>query len=341
MRLEPRLGQGWPLRRGWPWAGLVLLLLVPMVLPEGFYLDLLMFTFMYAAMSVGWDIMGGYAGYVSLGHVGFFGLGSYAAALLLVHLGLPVFITAPLVGLMASLLGAGLGFISLRTRGPAFVIVTLTFTYVAQLLMLDLKSVTGGSQGLFLPLLDLPANLVIVPFYYGMLALLVIAILVSIAIRRSKFGLGLIAIREDEGKAEASGVNTSLYKILAFAISVWFAGTAGALHAQYLNYVDPDLAFELIITLNLIIMSLFGSRGIVWGPVLGAFILYPLSAYLVFLVPSRVAGQVHLAVLGIVLVLVVMFLPDGLIRSYQGWRTKRPKDGRPLEARASIVETAG
>src|SRR5439155_11110617 len=86
VRLERRLGQGWPLRGGWPWAGLVLLLLVPLVLPEGFYLDLLMFTFMYAAMSVGWDIMGGYAGYVSLGHVGFFGLGSYAAALLLVHI---------------------------------------------------------------------------------------------------------------------------------------------------------------------------------------------------------------------------------------------------------------
>jgi len=242
---------------------------------------------------------------------------------------------------MASLLGAGLGFISLRTPGPAFVIVTLTFTYVAQLLMLDLKGVTGGSQGLFLPLLDLPANLTIIPFYYAMLALLVIAILVSIAIRRSKFGLGLIAIREDEGKAEASGVNTSLYKILAFAISVWFAGTAGALHAQYLNYVDPDLAFELIITLNLIIMSLFGGRGIVWGPVLGAFVIYPLSAYLVFLLPSRLAGQLHLVALGVVLVLVVMFMPDGVLRTYQAWRTKGPRDYPPLEAPASIVEATG
>jgi branched-chain amino acid transport system permease protein len=332
VRIERRL------RRSWPWAALALFLVIPLAITEGFYLDLLMFTFMYAAMSVGWDIMGGYAGYVSLGHVGFFGLGSYAAALLLVHLGLPVFVTAALVGLMASVLGAGLGFISLRTRGPAFVIVTLTFTYVAQLFMLDLKSVTGGSQGLFLPLLDLPASLVIVPFYYAMLALLVIAILVSIAIRRSKFGLGLIAIREDEGKAEASGVNTSLYKILAFAISVWFAGTAGALHAQYLNYVDPDLAFELIITLNLIIMSLFGGRGIVWGPVLGAFVIYPLSAYLIFLLPSRLAGQLHLVALGVVLVLVVMFMPDGVLRTYQAWRKKGPNDYRPLEAPASIVE---
>src|SRR5438094_7863597 len=109
MRIDERL------RRSWPWAALALFLVVPLALPEGFYLDLLMFTFMYAAMSVGWDIMGGYAGYVSLGHVGFFGLGSYAAALLLVHLVFRLLIATKLVGLMASLLGAGLGFISLRT----------------------------------------------------------------------------------------------------------------------------------------------------------------------------------------------------------------------------------
>ena len=130
-------------------------------------------------------------------------------------------------------------------------------------------------------------------------------------------------------------------RLFALLPALLFAGTAGALHAQYLNYVDPDLAFELIITLNLIIMSLFGSRGIVWGPVLGAFIIYPLSAYLIFLLPSRLAGQVHLVALGIVLVLVVMFLPDGLIRSYQAWRRKGPIDHRPVEARASIVEAAG
>jgi ABC-type branched-subunit amino acid transport system permease subunit len=120
-------------------------------------------------------------------------------------------------------------------------------------------------------------------------------------------------------------VNTSLYKILAFAISVSFAGVAGALHAQYLNYIDPDLAFELIITLNLIIMSLVGSRGTVWGPVLGAFILQPLSQYLIYLTPSNIAGQVHLIALGVILVLVVMFMPDGIITTYGTWRRGRGK----------------
>lgn len=306
-----------------PLLALALFVLLPVFVREGFYLDLLLFTFMYAAMSVGWDIMGGYAGYVSLGHVGFFGLGSYAAGLLVVHFGIPVFLSAPFVGLFAAVVGAGLGWISLRARGTSFVIVTLTFTYVIQLFALNLRGLTGGSSGLYLPLLKLPGELVILPFYYSMLALMVAAILVSLAIRRSKFGLGLVAIREEEGKADGSGVNTSLYKILAFAISVSFAGAAGALHAQYLNYVDPDLAFELIITLNLIIMSLVGSRGTPWGPVLGAFILLPLSQYLIYLTPSSIAGQVHLVALGVILVLVVMFMPDGIITTFGRWRRGR------------------
>ncbi len=318
-------------RRIAPLLALALFVVLPVFVHEGFYLDLLLFTFMYAAMSVGWDIMGGYAGYVSLGHVGFFGLGSYVAALLVVHLGIPVFVSAPFVGLLAAVVGAGLGWVSLRARGTSFVIVTLTFTYVIQLIALNWRGLTGGSAGLYLPLLKLPGGVVILPFYYSMLVLLVVAILVSIAIRRSKFGLGLVAIREEEGKADGSGVNTSLYKILAFAISVSFAGAAGALHAQYLNYVDPDLAFELIITLNLIIMSLVGSRGTVWGPVLGAFIIQPLSQYLIYLTPSEIAGQVHLVALGVILVLVVMFLPDGIITTWSTWRGGR-SEARPADA---------
>jgi ABC-type branched-subunit amino acid transport system permease subunit len=323
------------IRRIAPLFALALFVLLPIVLREGFYLDLLLFTFMYAAMSVGWDIMGGYAGYVSLGHVGFFGLGSYVAGLLVVHFGIPVFLSAPFVGLLAAVLGAGLGWVSLRARGTSFVVVTLAFTYMIQLVALNWRDLTGGSSGLYLPLLDLPGELVILPFYYSMLALLVVAILVSVAIRRSKFGLGLVAIREEEGKADGSGVNTSLYKILAFAISVSFAGAAGALHAQYLNYVDPDLAFELIITLNLVIMCLIGSRGTVWGPVLGAFIVMPLSQYLIYLTPSAIAGQVHLIALGVILVLVVMFLPDGIISTYHTWRRGRggPRLADPADTR--------
>jgi branched-chain amino acid transport system permease protein len=308
----------------WPLLPLVILVALPFNGLNGFQLDLLYFTFTYAAMSVGWNIIGGFTGYISLANLGFFGLGSYVAGLMLVHLGWPILLTAPLVGLACALAAAAIGWVALRTRGPSFVIVTLAFTFIVQFLALNLKDITGGSAGLYLPLLNMDPLLRGDLFYFYMLGVMVLSIVVAIGIRRSRFGLGLIAIREDEGKAEGSGINTSLFKIVAFMISAWFAAVAGAVHAQYLNYVDPDLAFELIIMLNMIVMTLLGSRGTIWGPVLGAFILFPIQSYLVYWLPSTIAGEVHLALLGIVLVLVARFMPDGLLVTAQKLIAGRP-----------------
>jgi len=308
----------------WPLLPLVVLIALPSNGMSGFQLDLFYFTFTYAAMSVGWNIIGGYTGYISLANLGFFGLGSYVAGLMLSHWGWPILLTAPLVGLVCSVLAAVIGWIALRTRGPSFVIVTLAFTFIVQFLALNLKGITGGSAGLYLPLLIMDPLLRGDLFYYYMLGVMVLAIAAAIGIRRSRFGLGLIAIREDEGKAEGSGINTSLFKIVAFMISTWFATVAGAVHAQYLNYIDPDLAFELIIMLNMIVMTLLGSRGTIWGPVLGAFILFPLQSYLVYWLPSGIAGEVHLAVLGVVLVLIARFMPDGLLVTAQKLIARRP-----------------
>jgi branched-chain amino acid transport system permease protein len=308
----------------WPVLPLAILIALPFNGLNGFLLDLFYFTFTYAAMSVGWNIIGGYTGYISLANLGFFGLGSYIGGLMLSHPGWPILLTAPLVGLVCSLVAAVIGWIALRTRGPSFVIVTLAFTFIVQFLALNLKDITGGSAGLYLPLLSMDPLLRGDLFYYYMLGVLVLAIVVAIGVRRSRFGLGLIAIREDEGKAEGSGINTSLFKIVAFMISIWFAAVAGAVHAQYLDYVDPDLAFELIIMLNMIVMTLLGSRGTVWGPVLGAFILFPLQSYLVYWLPSTIAGEVHLALLGVVLVLVARFMPEGLLVTLQKLIARRP-----------------
>jgi branched-chain amino acid transport system permease protein len=323
------------IRLAWPLIPFVILLALPFNGLNGFLLDLFYFTFTYAAMSVGWNIIGGFTGYISLANLGFFGLGSYVAGLTLAHLGWPILVTAPLVGVVCAAVAAGVGWIALRTRGPSFVIVTLAFTFIVQFLALNLKDITGGSAGLYLPLLNMDPLLRGDLFYYYMLGVLVLSIAVAVGIRRSRFGLGLIAIREDEGKAEGSGINTSLFKIVAFMISAWFAAVAGAVHAQYLNYVDPDLAFELIIMLNMIVMTLLGSRGTVWGPVLGAFILFPLQSYLVYWLPSTIAGEVHLALLGVVLVLIARFMPDGLLVTMRKLIARRlPPRMRPAAADA-------
>ena len=323
----------------WPLIPLVILIALPFNGLNDFWLDLFYFTFTYAAMSVGWNIIGGFTGYISLANLGFFGLGSYIGGLMLYHWGWPILVTAPLVGLICSILAAGLGWVALRVRGPSFVIVTLAFTFIVQMLALNLKGITQGSAGLYLPLLTIDPSYRGDLFYYYMLGVLIVAVLVAIGVRRSRFGLGLIAIREDEGKAEGSGINTTLFKILAFMISIFFAGVAGAVHAQYLNYVDPDLAFELIIMLNMIVMALLGSRSSVWGPVLGAFILYPLQNFLVYWLPSGIAGQVHLALLGVVLVVVARFMPDGLITTGANiWHRLRR---RPIAPEATPAVAGG
>lgn len=327
----------------WPLIPLVVLIALPFNNLNDFWLDMFYFTFSYSVMSVGWNIIGGFTGYISLANLGFFGLGSYIAGLMLFYWGWPILVTAPLVGFICSGLAAGLGWVALRVRGPSFVIVTLAFTFIVQMLALNLKGLTQGSAGLYLPLLTIDPNYRGDLFYFYMLGVLVIAVLVAIGVRRSRFGLGLIAIREDEGKAEGSGINTTLFKILAFMISIWFAGVAGAVHAQYLNYVDPDLAFELIIMLNMIVMALLGSRSSVWGPVLGAFILYPLQNFLVYWLPSTIAGQVHLALLGVVLILVARFMPDGLITTtanlWSRMRRRPAADAAPAVAGGAPTET--
>jgi ABC-type branched-subunit amino acid transport system permease subunit len=326
---------------GWPVLPLVLLVALPFNGLNGFYLDLFYFTFTYAAMSVGWNIIGGFTGYISLANLGFFGLGSYVGGLMLTHWHWSILLTAPLVGVICAVLAAGVGWIALRTKGPSFVIVTLAFTFIVQFLTLNLKGITGGSAGLYLPLVDLDPLLRGALFYYYMLGVLVLAVAVAMAIRRSRFGLGLIAIREDEGKAEGSGINTTLFKIVAFMISIWFAAVAGAVHAQYLNYIDPDLAFELIIMLNLIVMTLLGSRGTVWGPVLGAFLLFPIQSFLVYWLPSTIAGQIHLALLGVLLVIVARFLPDGLLVTGEKLLRRRPPRPGPVPILAGEPRTAG
>ncbi|MFQ5813132.1 MAG: branched-chain amino acid ABC transporter permease [Anaerolineae bacterium] len=291
---------------------LLILLVVPVVVRVNYYLHLLLLTFMYAAMATSWNIMGGYAGYISLGHSVFFGVGGYISALLAIHYGLSPLLTAPLAGLGAAIVGVFIGYTSLRTRGRAFVIVTIALLYIFQLIALNLRGLTRGVLGLQLPLPPWDVDIIKVPFYYAMLLIMCAAIYTSYRVRNSKFGLGLMAIREDEDKAEAVGINTSLYKILAFAISVYFVGVAGGVYGYYQTYIDPLLMFDIVVGVRMILMTILGGRGTLWGPVLGAFIALPAQDFILFRFGS---SSLHLTFFGLFLLLLVLFLPQGILPS--------------------------
>jgi len=262
-----------------------------------------------------WNIIGGYAGYTSLGHAAFFGLGGYLVALAHNRWGWHPFISTWFLGLIVMGVALALGWIALRTHGSAFVVVTIAMVFIFRIVALNLAGITNGARGLTQPRPgwgDVPwsPEFIKIPFHYIMLALLCVTVFASWRIRQSKFGLGLLAIREDEGKAEAVGINTMLYKVLAFGISAYFIGVAGGIYSYFFTYIDPQFIFDLFTGVTMVLIGILGGRGTLWGPVLGAFIMEPLGNWVV----GAFGGtQIHLAVFGGILLAVMLFMPQGIL----------------------------
>jgi branched-chain amino acid transport system permease protein len=214
----------------------------------------------------------------------------------------------------------GLGWIMVRTSGSAFVIATIAMLLIFRLLALNLRSLTNGAPGLSQPLPPWTPEFSRMPFYYYMLIWLIIAVATSAYIRRSRFGLGLLAIRDDEGKAEMVGVHTTLYKVLAFGISAYFVGLGGGIWSYHATHISPVFAFDIIIGVEMILMTMLGGIGTLWGPVLGAFIYIPASDLILFQFGST---TVHLAILGGLMILILLFLPQGILPTLSDWLAKR------------------
>lgn len=274
-----------------------------------YWLHMLLFIYMNVAIASSWNIIGGYAGYISLGHNVFFAIGGYAAAILFAYHGISPFIAAPLCGLIAMGCGLLIGMVTLRTRGPTFIISTIALVLLTKIL-LDNWRYVGGANGMSLPLLDMPVEFVKLPFYYGMLIIAVASVYLSFRIRRSKFGLGLRAISQDETKAEVAGIPTRFYKILAFGLSGFFIGTAGALWGYYLTYLSPAIFLSILVGAKFVLMTILGGRGTVAGPVLGAVLFISANE---FFVSQFGATELNLAATGLLLILVLMFFPEGIL----------------------------
>jgi branched-chain amino acid transport system ATP-binding protein/branched-chain amino acid transport system permease protein len=313
--------------RLWLFVALIILLAYPLVEHSQYYQHVMIMTMMAAVLSSSWNILGGYAGYTSLGHAAFFGLGGYLVAWTHNHYGWHPFISTWFLAIIVFVVALILGWISLRTHGSAFVVVTIAMVFIFRLVALNLSDITNGARGLTQ---DRPGwggvywspEFIKVPFHYIMLLLLCLTLFISWRIRQSKFGLGLIAIREDEGKAEAVGINTMLYKVLAFGISAYFIGVAGGIYSYFFTYIDPQFIFNVFTGVTMVLIALLGGRGTLWGPVLGAFIMEPLGNWLV----GAFGGtQIHLAVFGGVLLAVMLFMPQGILPTISNTLKDREK----------------
>jgi ABC-type branched-subunit amino acid transport system ATPase component/ABC-type branched-subunit amino acid transport system permease subunit len=297
-------------------------LIYPLVTTNLYYQNMIILSTLLAIMASGWNIISGFTGYVSLGHSAFLGIGAYTGALfsLRVFEGASPFWFVPFAAVVAGIFAAVVGSVLMRTRGHAFVILTIAFLFVMQLVTLNWSDLTNGNHGLTLPLPQWDVAYQNWPFYYSLFALLGLSLLVSWWIRRTKFGMGLIAIREDENKAASVGVNTSVYKVLAFVLSAVFIGAAGAIYAYYLTFIDPRGMFRIIVSVQIVLAALLGGRGTIWGPVLGAFIFEPLNE----ITNTEIGGGPwRLIFYGLLLAGIVLLLPRGIIPSIAEMRTRR------------------
>jgi branched-chain amino acid transport system permease protein len=304
-------------------------LLLPVAAPSPAILNLGILTLMYVGLATAWNIMGGFTGYVSLGHAGFFGIGAYAVGLTVQHAGVAAgygpFLVVPVAGVVAAAAAVPVAWVALRTRAASFVIVTIAFMFLLQILAINLKSITGGSQGLAYPVpTQWPPAFFDLPYYYAMLALAALAVFISWLILRSGFGLGLLAIRDDEDKALALGVATNLYKTAAFVISAALVGMIGGIYGYYVTYVYPQFVLDPLVGISMVLMVYLGGVGTLSGPVLGALLLEPAQLELAYYVGEI---QLYLVLYATIFLVVILFLPRGIVPSVadriESWRATR------------------
>lgn len=326
---------------GWL-ALLAVFIAFPRVFPNPAVTTIATFTLFYATAVTAWNIFSGYTGYIALGHAAYFGIGSYAIALMCQAWNVPggylPFLLIPLAGLVAAAFAIPLGWISLRTRRHTFVVITIAIFFIMQPMAFNLRSITNGSKGISLPIpIGWGGEFFNMPFYYTALVLLVLAFLASWAIRSSKFGLGLLAIRDDEDRALGLGVKTGPSKLIAFVISAFFVGMVGALHAYYVESLFPAFAFDPILDIALALMGFLGGIGTLAGPLLGALIVEPLQQYFTLQFSQN---DLYLIIYGAMFLLIILLLPDGIVPTVQKYWRKlsagpRAKSGPAEETEAS------
>jgi len=291
-------------------AGLAL----PIFIDSGVWLNFIMMTLYAALLGQAWNILGGLAGQFSFGHALFFGFGAYAQAICQMQAGWNPW-AALLVSIgLAAAVGAAVGAMTFRygLKGSYFALVTLAFAEVCRILAVSFKF-TGGGVGLMLPLKQSVANLQFpskLGFIYVLLALVVIALLTTWWLKRSRLGAYMQAVRDNEEAARAVGVRPTQVKVWAIALSGAFMGAAGAIYVQIFQYIDPGIAFGPHVSVEALVTAIVGGMGSLWGPLLGALILHTLSD-----LTRNLFGAlpgVNLVIYGAVLVLIVMFAPRGI-----------------------------
>ena len=319
-------------------AGAALILAFPELAPNPYILSAGVVVASYAVLATSWNFVGGFTGYMSLGHVAYWGLGAYATGLLITKAGLPSFLALFAAAAIVAVITLPIGFASLRVRGASFVIVSIALVLILLLVFQSWSAFTGGSRGLVVPrafpdLLRPEHHRV---FYYLFCALLAAALLAWWGIDRSRFGMGLKAIREDEDKAQSLGTATFAYKLVILVVSATFTALAGGLYALWFGDLDPIFQFSVLTSAYIVLMALLGGVRHLFGPLVGAVIV---GVALEYFKAEYGSTQLHLVATGLLLGAVVMFMPDGIIPAISNLIARlRPAEASIREVSAAELE---
>jgi branched-chain amino acid transport system permease protein len=313
-----------PVRYGATAGLLVLLIAFPQVFPNPTVTSIGVFTMIYLIAAIGWNIFSGYSGYISIGHAAYYGIGQYTVALITIHAhlggGWGLFGLLPVAGLVAALASIPIGFLLLRVRKHTFIVLTIAVMFIFQLLAFNLTTFTNGSGGLTLPFPTWTGDFFNMPFYYVGLLAAVVAGAVAWWVRRSKYGLGLFAIRDDEERARGLGIKVTRTKLIAYAASAFFVGIAGGLYAPFVGSVYPQFAFDPTFDLAIAVLVFVGGIGTLSGPVLGALVLIPLQQYFYLQFGN---ANLYLIAYGVLFILILRLLPGGIVPGVtSAWRSR-------------------
>lgn len=283
-----------------------LLALVLAALPHAlsiYFRSFALFTMMYIVLALSWNIISGFTGYTSFGHVAFYGIGAYACAILVADYGWPWVPTLFVGALVAGVVAVAIGYPVLRLKGPYFAIAMLGAAEGMRVVVTVWDSLTHGGLGISFPSTENSMST-----YYAMLVLMLVTTAVAYVVGHSRFGIRLNAIREDEVAAEALGVDVTRYKLLAFTLSAVFPAVAGGIQAYKVLYIEPQSVFFVQITIAMALMAMLGGKGTIIGPVVGAVLLYTAQELTWVNFPTA-----HLIAYGVFIILVARFMPRGLM----------------------------
>ncbi len=300
---------------------LVIALILPLIFPDTYFLHSAAMILYFAYMATSWNFICGYVGQLSLGHAAFSGAAGYVSVLLFTGVGLSPWLGMVLGGIFAALISLPVGYVTFRLKGPYFTLTTIAFAEIMRIWLENTDEFLGislkGAQGLTVPPVGGSSFWAFqfdgkAPYYYIILGMLVLAMLATAWMERSRLGFYLKAIRGDRDGAESLGINPTRFSLIALAISAFMTGLGGAFYAQFFRYINPERNMGIDLSIDMAIMSIVGGQGTILGPTLGALLLHPVAEYMRASFGGQILG-LHLVIYGIVLMLAVLYFPKGII----------------------------